>query len=90
MSANKRKLRKYIKKRNPRKYLRINLIIGLILGGIGIFLIIDGSFSILLQWNEPLESQLVRIIRSGVGIFITLLGIVISRYKLIKNDKTTF
>lgn len=47
----------------------------LIFLAIGVFLIFDGLISYVLQREETIDFQIGRFVRSGIGIFIFLLGL---------------
>lgn len=46
----------------------------IILIGLGIWLVIDGIYSIIKYYNQTFPEHLIRIIRAGIGLTLIILG----------------
>ena len=51
-------------------------VLSLILVGLGLWLVIDGVFSIVKYPKQSFPEQLIRVIRAAVGVVIVFIGIV--------------
>jgi hypothetical protein len=54
-------------------YLKV---LSLLLIGLGLWLVIDGVFSIVKYPEQSFPEQLIRVIRAAVGVVIVFIGIV--------------
>jgi hypothetical protein len=51
-------------------------VLSLVLIGLGLWLIVDGVFSIVKYPKQTFPEQLIRVIRAAVGVMIVIIGIV--------------
>jgi len=58
-------------------FISLNLIVSVIVGGLSIFVIIDGIVSILIQLKDNIILHLERVLRSAIGVYLLFYSSVI-------------
>jgi len=81
--ASRRKQKKKIGKKNNQKLI---LLLDIMIVFIGVALILDGTYSIYLQMEDPLIFHLGRIVRTIFGIVLIIVG----TYAYRMNNKRKF